>query len=50
MLAISPYLTSFAIRIASASSSNGVTVTTGPKTSSWAIVIELSTAATTVGG
>ena len=48
--AISPYLTSFAIRIASFSSSNGMIVTTGPKTSSCAIVIEFSTPATTVGG
>src|SRR6266545_1257313 len=28
----------------------GITVTTGPKISSWATVIELSTAASTVGG
>ncbi len=48
--AISPYLTSFAIRTASASSSNGMIVTTGPKTSSCAIVDELSSPATTVGG
>ena len=49
-VAISPYLTSFAIRIASFSSSNGITVTTGPKISSCATAIALSTCASTVGG
>src|SRR3954467_13340651 len=37
------------MRIASCSSSNGITVTTGPKISSCATVIELSTLARTVG-
>jgi hypothetical protein len=36
--------------IASASSSKGITVTTGPKISSCATVIALSTPAITVGG
>ena len=36
------------MRIASFSSSNGITVTTGPKISSWATVIALSTPAMTV--
>ncbi len=44
-----PYWTSFAIRIASFSSSNGIAVTTGPKISSCATVIEVSTPASTVG-
>ena len=48
-VAISPYFTSFASRIASFSSSNGVTVTTGPNTSSCAISRSF-VAATTVGG
>ena len=45
-----PYLMSLAMRIASFSSSNGITVTTGPKISSCATVIRLSTFASTVGG
>ena len=49
-VAIRPYFTSFAMRIASFSSSNGITVTTGPKISSCATVIALSTFASTVGG
>ena len=49
-VAISPYRTSFAIRIASFSSSKGMTVTTGPKISSCATVIAFSTPASTVGG
>jgi hypothetical protein len=40
---------SFAIRIASASSSNGIRQATGPKISSCAIRIRLSTSAKTVG-
>ena len=38
-----------AIRTASSSSSNGMTTSTGPKISSWAIVIELSTSVKSVG-
>ena len=37
------------MRTASASSSKGMTDTTGPKISSWAMVIELSTSANSVG-
>jgi len=42
--------TSVASLAASFSSSNGVIVTTGPKISSWATAIRLSTLASTVGG
>ena len=49
-VAIRPYLTSLASLAASFSSSNGVIVTTGPKISSWATAIRLSTLASTVGG
>src|ERR671935_186524 len=49
-VAMSPYLTSLAIRIASFSSSNGVTVTTGPKISSCETVMELSPSPKNVGG
>src|SRR5437667_70072 len=45
----SPYLLSLAMRTASSSSSNGMTTRTGPKISSWAIVIELSTSTNIVG-
>ena len=38
------------MRTASFSSSNGITVTTGPKISSCATVMPLSTPARTVGG
>ena len=44
-----PYGLSLAIRTASSSSSNGITTRTGPKISSWAIVIELSTSTKSVG-
>ena len=37
------------MRTASSSSSNGIITSTGPKISSWAIVIELSTSANSVG-
>ena len=40
---------SFAWAIASASPSNGIRQATGPKISSWAIRIRLSTSANTVG-
>src|SRR5207248_2649506 len=48
-VANNPYRTSFAMRIASFSSSNGIAVTTGPKISSCATSIALSTFARTVG-
>ena len=44
-----PYTLSLAIRIASSSSSNGMTDSTGPKISSWAMVILLSTSVKSVG-
>ena len=37
------------MRTASSSSSNGIITSTGPKISSWAMVIELSTSAKSVG-
>ena len=49
-LANSPYFESFAIRIASFSSSKRITVATGPKISSCATSMRLSTFASTVGG
>ena len=45
----SPYFESLAMRTASSSSSNGIITSTGPKISSWAMVIELSTSAKIVG-
>ena len=48
-LPANPYVLSLAIRIASSSSSNGMTASTGPKISSWAIVMELSTSVKSVG-
>jgi hypothetical protein len=44
-----PYWMSLAMRIASASSSNGIRQATGPKISSCAIFMRLSTSANTVG-
>ena len=44
-----PYSTSLARRSASASSLNGIRQTTGPKISSWAMRMRLSTSANTVG-
>ncbi len=46
-LPASPYAESLAMRIASSSVSKGITASTGPKISSWAMVIELSTSAKT---
>ena len=46
----SPYFVELAIAIASSSVSNGVTHTTGPKISSWKIVISGVTSANTVTG
>jgi hypothetical protein len=43
-----PYAESFAMAIASASLSNGITASTGPKISSAAIVMSLRTSAKTV--
>ncbi|CNM60620.1 Uncharacterised protein [Mycobacterium tuberculosis] len=48
-LPANPYTLSLAIRIASSSSSNGMTDSTGPKISSCAIVILLSTLVNSVG-
>jgi len=45
-----PYSVSLAIRIASASSSKGITATTGPKTSSRHTGSRVSGDSTTVGG
>ena len=45
----SPYLLSLAMRTASSSSSNGMTTSTGPKISCWAMVMELSTSVKSVG-
>ena len=45
----SPYIVSFAMRTASSSSSYGMTTSTGPKISSWAIVERASTSANSVG-
>ncbi len=44
-----PYGVSFASRIASSSVSNGMTTTTGPKISSWAMRISERTLSKTVG-
>ncbi|EUA91899.1 hypothetical protein I551_1621 [Mycobacterium ulcerans str. Harvey] len=48
-LPANPYTLSLANRIASSSVSNGITDSTGPKISSWAMVIELSTSTKSVG-
>ena len=44
-----PYLESLAIRIASSSESYAMTHSTGPKISSWAIVMSFLTLTNTVG-
>ncbi len=49
MLPDRPYFESFAIRTASLSSSKGMTTSTGPKISSCAMRMELSTSAKIVG-